>query len=105
MRWEILPCFSNDAKVSSIALGRWTPETAETATYPRLSSENNLNNYQASSFWQKNGNFLKLRSLEIGYTLPFQLSRKLIWKKSGYLQMERIYFLLIIWMDLQTRRQ
>ena len=69
--------FQNDAKVSSIALGRWTPETAETATYPRLSSENNLNNYQASSFWQKNGNFLKLRSLEIGYTLPFQLSRKI----------------------------
>ena len=60
--------FQNDAKVSSIALGRWTPETAETATYPRLSSENNLNNYQA---------FLKLRSLEIGYTLPFQLSRKI----------------------------
>lgn len=69
--------FQNDGKVSSIALGRWTPETAETATYPRLSSENNLNNYQASSFWQKNGNFLKLRSLEIGYTLPFQLSRKI----------------------------
>lgn len=69
--------FQNDAKVSSIALGRWTPETAETATYPRLSSENNLNNYQASSFWQKNGNFLKLRSLEIGYTLPFQFSRKI----------------------------
>lgn len=69
--------FQNDGTVSSIALGRWTPETAETATYPRLSSENNLNNYQASSFWQKNGNFLKLRSLEIGYTLPFQLSRKI----------------------------
>ena len=69
--------FQNDGKISSIALGRWTPETAETATYPRLSSENNLNNYQASSFWQKNGNFLKLRSLEIGYTLPFQLSRKI----------------------------
>ena len=69
--------FQNDGKVSSIAMGRWTPETAETATYPRLSSENNLNNYQASSFWQKNGNFLKLRSLEIGYTLPFQFSRKI----------------------------
>lgn len=69
--------FKIDGKISSIALGRWTPETAETATYPRLSSENNLNNYQASSFWQKNGNFLKLRSLEIGYTLPFQLSRKI----------------------------
>lgn len=84
--------FQNDAKVSSIALGRWTPETAETATYPRLSSENNLNNYQASSFWQKNGNFLKLRSLEIGYTLPFQLSRKLIWKSQDICKWNEFIF-------------
>ena len=62
--------FQNDGQVSSIALGRWTEETKNTATYPRLSSENNMNNYQESSFWQKNGNFLKLRSLEIGYAIP-----------------------------------
>ena len=62
--------FQNDGQISSIALGRWTSETASTATYPRLSSKNNLNNYQPSSFWQKNGDFMKLRSLEIGYSLP-----------------------------------
>ncbi|CAL1516338.1 TonB-dependent receptor [Chitinophaga sp. MM2321] len=62
--------FQNNGPVSPMALGRWTPETAATATYPRLSSQNNLNNYRYSSFWQRNGSFIKLRSLEVGYTLP-----------------------------------
>ena len=68
--------FQDDGKISSIALDRWTPETASTASYPRLSASNNLNNYQQSSFWQKNGNFLKLRSLELGYSLPQAMSKK-----------------------------
>jgi TonB-linked SusC/RagA family outer membrane protein len=63
--------FQNDGKVGSIALDRWTEETKNTATYPRLSSVNNQNNFGTySSFWQRNGNFLKLRSLELGYTIP-----------------------------------
>ena len=69
--------FQNDGQISTLALGRWTEDTKSSATYPRLSSENNMNNYQQSSFWQKNGNFLKLRSLEIGYTLPDDISRKI----------------------------
>lgn len=60
-----------------MALERWTPATAATATYPRLSTGENQNNYQTSSFWQENGAFLKLRSLEVGYTLPVQLVKKL----------------------------
>ncbi len=69
--------FQNDAKVSSFALGRWTPETASTATYPRLSADNNMNNFQSSSFWQRDGSFIKLRSLEIGYTIPNSINKKL----------------------------
>lgn len=68
--------FQNYGSISSIALGRWTSQTASTATYPRLSSNNNLNNYQPSSFWQRNGDFLKLRSLEIGYSFPRKVSSK-----------------------------
>jgi TonB-linked SusC/RagA family outer membrane protein len=68
--------FQDNGKVSSIALDRWTPETAATATYPRLSLDGNQNNYQYSTFWQKNGNFLKLRSLELGYSLPKDLVSK-----------------------------
>jgi len=68
--------FQDNGTVSKAALGRWTPQTADSATYPRLSTNGNLNNYLNSSFWQKNGNFLKLRSLELGYTItPRALSR------------------------------
>lgn len=69
--------FQANGQVAPIALNRWTPQTAETADYPRLSSKNNLNNYQFSSFWQRDGSFVKLRSTEIGYTLPGSLAHKI----------------------------
>ncbi len=69
--------FQNNGKVGPIAFDRWTPATAETATYPRLSPTGNLNNYRGSSFWQRDGSFIKLRSAEIGYMLPVKVIRKL----------------------------
>ncbi|SOD99357.1 SusC/RagA family TonB-linked outer membrane protein [Spirosoma fluviale] len=66
--------FQGNGQVAPIALNRWTPQTAATADYPRLSSKDNLNNYQFSTFWQRNGSFVKLRSAEIGYSLPTALS-------------------------------
>lgn len=32
--------------------------------------QDNNNNYQPSTFWMCNGDFLKLRNLELGYSLP-----------------------------------
>ncbi len=69
--------FQNNAKITKYALGRWTPTTHEEATYPRLSSTDNLNNYRPSTFWLKDGSFIKLRYLELGYTLPESLLNKL----------------------------
>ncbi|WP_020601675.1 SusC/RagA family TonB-linked outer membrane protein [Spirosoma spitsbergense] len=69
--------FQNNGQIGDIALNRWTAQTAATADYPRLSSKNNLNNYQFSSFWQRDGSFIKLRSTEIGYTLPTSLSNRI----------------------------
>lgn len=69
--------FQGNGQVAPIAAGRWTPQTAETATYPRLSSKDNLNNYQFSTFWQRDGSFIKLRSAELGYTLPASFSNKI----------------------------
>ncbi|OAQ42400.1 SusC/RagA family TonB-linked outer membrane protein [Pedobacter psychrophilus] len=66
--------FQNNGQVSTIAIGRWTPENAETATYPRLSASNNLNNFRNSSFWNRDGSFIKLRSAELGYSLPSKIS-------------------------------
>lgn len=70
--------FQNNAKVTSYALGRWTPETASSATYPRLSASNNMNNFQPSSFWQRDGSFIKLRSLELGYSIPKSLTSRIM---------------------------
>jgi hypothetical protein len=69
--------FQNNGQVSEIALGRWTPSTAATATYPRLSTSGNMNNYQNSTFWQRNGNFIKLRSIELGYSFSGSFTGKL----------------------------
>jgi TonB-linked SusC/RagA family outer membrane protein len=55
------------------SLLRWTPATASQAEYPRLSVGNNPNNSQVSSFWVKNGSYLRLRNVEIGYSLPGNL--------------------------------
>lgn len=66
--------FQNNGKAGTIALNRWTPGTAATATYPRLASNNNDNNYRYSTLWQHDGSFVKLRSIELGYTLPSRIS-------------------------------
>jgi TonB-linked SusC/RagA family outer membrane protein len=65
--------FQNEGKISEFALERWTPETAATATYPRLTALNNENNYRYSTLWQRDGSFIKLRSIELGYTFPAKL--------------------------------
>ena len=54
-------------------LGRWTPETADTATFPRLSAGGNNYNRGGgwwTDFWMRNGNYLRLKYLSVGYTLP-----------------------------------
>lgn len=68
--------FQNNGKVTEMALGRWTPQTADTASYPRLATNGNKNNFQYSSFWQRNGDFLKLRSLSFGYTISSPKMKK-----------------------------
>lgn len=51
-----------------IAQDHWTPENPD-ASYPRLiSSLNNHNNFQTSTFWLRDGAFLRLKNVEIGYT-------------------------------------
>jgi len=68
--------FQSNGNISTVALGRWTPETADTATFPRLSTAGNQNNYLYSSFWLRDGSFLKLRSAEFGYTFATKLLEK-----------------------------
>lgn len=54
-------------------LERWTVLTGSTATYPRLSYGDNINNNAVSSFWIRNGNYIRLKNMEVGYSLPASL--------------------------------
>ena len=48
---------------------RWTPENpSQDVFWPRLSLGVNENNSQSSSWWLKNGAFLRLKNFEMGYT-------------------------------------
>jgi TonB-linked SusC/RagA family outer membrane protein len=62
--------FVDNNNITAFSTNSWTPATAQTATTPRLSTLSNPNNDQQSDFWLRNGSFLKLRSVELGYTLP-----------------------------------
>jgi len=44
--------------------------------YPRLTNQVNLNNLQASSMWLKNVNYLRIQTMEIGYSLPKKMLSK-----------------------------
>jgi TonB-linked SusC/RagA family outer membrane protein len=69
--------FVENSKAAPNALGRWTEATKGTATYPRLTTIANENNYRTSTFWMENGAFLRLRNIELGYTLPHMLAKRL----------------------------
>ncbi|KAA6349794.1 TonB-dependent receptor SusC [termite gut metagenome] len=58
-------------------MGRFTHETAETAKQPRLWIGSNTNNTQTSTFWQKDADFIRLKNMEIGYTFPTIITRKI----------------------------
>ena len=56
-------------KISTFVTNPWTVDNAANAGYPRLSTLENANNYRTSTFWLRDGDFLKVRSLEVGYDL------------------------------------
>ncbi len=78
--------FYNGGKVMDIHLGRWTPATAATATYPVLHTGFNDNNHRKSTFFLRKADYLRLKNLELGYTFR-QLK---ISKKTGFSSV-RIY--------------
>jgi len=74
-RWIYMPGsyrsnFNGGGNATIYALQAWTPETSETAIYPRLSISNNSNNQQYSDFWMRDGSFIRLKTLEVGYNIP-----------------------------------
>lgn len=54
-------------------LDRWTPGHTN-ATFPRV-TVTRTNNQQTSSYWVRNADYLRLKTLELGYTLPAKITR------------------------------
>ena len=93
------PFSANNLERSAIQKDVWengwrTTRTAEenaNAVYPRLalaSAAGSANNSQTSSWWQRDGSYLRLKNVEIGYTVP---KSKLASHNMGFVQGLRFY--------------
>jgi TonB-linked SusC/RagA family outer membrane protein len=65
---------STDGNFKAIHEDSWTPTNTD-AAFPRLTTSNQ--NYQASSFWIKSGSYLRVKSMQLGYTISPALTSKL----------------------------
>ncbi len=85
-----LPSWGNILKGVANRKDRWILGENEdpNALYPRLTyggyKGGNNNNYINSTFWLRNGAYLRLKTLEIGYTLPQRISNKIYLKNARF---------------------
>ena len=81
------PFVNNAQLLKAYADNHWTEENQNLyALYPRLSTYDNSNNDQQSSWWLRDGSFIRLKSLEAGYTFPKK------WTRHAFMDNARIYF-------------
>lgn len=59
---------SNYDNFTAYMKNAWTPDNPTTDVYPRLSNLTANNIY--SDFWIENGSFIRLKNVELGYTVP-----------------------------------
>ena len=71
--------FNNETQLlKAYADSHWSEDNRDLyALWPRLSPTVNKNNSQMSTWFMRNGNFLRLKSVEVGYTLPASLLKKM----------------------------
>ena len=60
-------------KYSVNALGRWTKETASTATHPRLTTKSSNHNNSFSTFWMYSTDRFNLRKVQLTYDFPQEI--------------------------------
>lgn len=58
-------------------LDQWQTGDGQNSTYPSLSITNFENNKVTSTFWIADGNFMRLQSVQLGYTLPETFVKKI----------------------------
>lgn len=80
------PFVNNAQLLQAYADNHWSQENQNLyALYPRFSPIDVPNNTQTSTWWMRDGSFMRLKSAEVGYTFPKRLSKK------AFLDNARIY--------------
>ncbi|MDR0667508.1 MAG: TonB-dependent receptor [Prevotellaceae bacterium] len=78
VRGEAVEAFhnNNEGPVFNFHIDRWTPNNPD-ATYPRLTvGAESTNNAAKSDFWIQNAAYLRLKNVQLGYTLPRSITEK-----------------------------
>ena len=72
------PFVNNAQLLTAYANNHWTEANQNLyALYPRLSTTDIVNNEQSSTWWMRNGSFLRLKSLEVGYSVPKKVAQRM----------------------------
>ena len=58
-----------DRKYSTVTLSRWNKESMEKASYPRLSTMSNSNNFRTSTFWLYNSSKISIDRIQFTYKI------------------------------------
>ena len=75
---ESIPGKLENALLKAYADDHWSEDHRDVyALWPRLSPGVNENNAQTSTWFMRDGSFLRLKQVELGYTLPRRLQRKI----------------------------
>ena len=70
-------------KYSAVVRDRWTEQTKNTATFPRLTTQNSDNNFRNSDFWLFSANQFNLQKVQISYSLPSKILNGKLLKELG----------------------
>jgi hypothetical protein len=86
--WDPSPGWGNPMKGVTDRADRWilgeNDDPNKEYKWPRLSYGGNNNNYRSSTFWMRNGAYLRLKTLEMGYTLPGRITNKIHIKNARF---------------------
>ena len=76
--WSITDAGSNKGER---LIDAWTPANSG-STIPALTTSNGADEGRLSSYFVENGSYIKMRTLQLGYTLPETIAKKLLLSKA-----------------------
>ena len=86
-KYGTAPFVNNGQLLKAYSDSHWSEDNRDIyALYPRYCAYENHNNTQVSTWWMRDGSFVRLKQMEFGYTLPQKLTNKI------HIDNLRVYF-------------